>query len=620
MKMRFAGIVVLLVFIWGVIYLLLHNNNTRIKDQYFSDRVGDLDIAFTETVNSYNLVAQVIFEEIVNQPEVLELYSRAAGASEAEQASIRAELFALLEDEYARLQNLNLRQLHFHLPDNTSFLRFHRPELFGDDLTDVRYSVRMTNETLQPVTGFEEGRIFNGFRYVFPLFHADTHIGSVEVSVSFNAIQQDMNQLFPGGVTFLMRADVVGATVFESEQDNYIVSDISEQYAYDRGVLETYNDEALPWSVVEAINANLPDSVITQMERGASFATLVSTDGGDYVVSFLSVNNIQGEHVAYIVSYRQDTFISGNRLNFLLLVSAITFSMIGLGLFWWTRERSKTIIVQQRDTLAQRTTDLTRANESLTVAKREAEAANQLKSQFLANMSHELRTPLNAIIGYTQIQLSGMVGQLPERAKAFQDRTLLNAKDLLRLINDLLDVSKIEAGRMELLPKPFNLRTLLRELDEQNRVLAEQKGITFTVSMDERLPQTIVGDQTRLKQIFTNLVSNAIKFTREGGVTLHAETAGSEVWRISVKDSGIGIPAHLHDVIFDEFRQVNDDQGSQHGGTGLGLAITRRLVVMMGGSINLKSEVGKGSEFIITLPLTIEAESIPAPTEEVVHV
>ena len=246
------------------------------------------------------------------------------------------------------------------------------------------------------------------------------------------------------------------------------------------------------------------------------------------------------------------------------------------------------------------------ANAEAQRARQEAERANELKSQFLTNMSHELRTPLNAIVGYTQLQVSGMAGEIPPRAREFQERTLVNARDLLRLINDLLDVSKIEAGRMELITKPFDVRAMLDEILEQSRVLAQEKGLDMKLELEERLTETVVGDRARLKQVIVNLVSNAVKFTPEGSVTLRAEPSTADSWRVIVSDTGIGIPTHMHDVIFEEFRQTDAGKDRQYGGTGLGLSIARRLVVMMGGSINVKSQVGEGSQFIVTLPIAIQ--------------
>jgi PAS domain S-box-containing protein len=250
---------------------------------------------------------------------------------------------------------------------------------------------------------------------------------------------------------------------------------------------------------------------------------------------------------------------------------------------------------------------LVKANRELAVARRQAEVASKLKSQFLATMSHELRTPLNAIIGYTQLQLAGMVGEMRPEQLAYQDRILVNAQHLLHLINQVLDLSKIEAGRLELAEKPFNLRACLGEVMTQNKVLADAKGLDFTLEVDERLPEVIVGDYGRIKQIVINLVSNAIKFTDRGSVTVKAELAEANTWRVSVADTGMGIPPHQQEVIFDEFHQA--ENGLERGGTGLGLAIVRKLVLTMRGNIRLSSEVGRGSTFVVTLPLVTEKQA-----------
>jgi two-component system sensor histidine kinase EvgS len=157
--------------------------------------------------------------------------------------------------------------------------------------------------------------------------------------------------------------------------------------------------------------------------------------------------------------------------------------------------------------------------------------------------------------------------------------------------------------------KPFDVRAMLTEVQLQNQVLAEEKKIDFILDIDDHLPPIIVSDESRLKQVLVNLLSNAIKFTDKGSVRLRAENSTKDTWRIIVSDTGIGIPPHMHDVVFDEFRQVENGAQSRYGGSGLGLAIARRFVVMMGGSINLKSQPGQGTDFIITLPIRIDTLS-----------
>jgi len=255
-------------------------------------------------------------------------------------------------------------------------------------------------------------------------------------------------------------------------------------------------------------------------------------------------------------------------------------------------------IAKQNDSLIQ-------TNQELILARRQAEEANVLKSQFLANMSHELRTPLNAIMGYSQVMLAGMTGELTKTQIDYQERILVNGRHLLKLINEVLDLSKIEAGRMELISKPFNIRECLNDILAQNKVLADQKALSLDLIVDHQIPTLIVGDQARLQQIVINLLSNAIKFTEQGSVKIAAKVSGPGQWMLSVSDTGIGIPSHLQETIFEEFRQVDDTSTRQYSGTGLGLAIARRLVMMMGGTIRVNSQPGQGSTFTILLPLVV---------------
>ncbi len=263
-------------------------------------------------------------------------------------------------------------------------------------------------------------------------------------------------------------------------------------------------------------------------------------------------------------------------------------------------------VQQRQDELRERTTRLAKTSHDLAVSNKKAEDATRLKSEFLATMSHELRTPLNAIIGYTQILLGGMAGPLNEKQHDFHDRLLLNGKNLLKLIDDILDISKIEAGRLDLIKQPITLQTWLDQIVAQTKGLADAKGLDFQVSLDDRLPDVVVGDSDRLKQIVLNLLSNAFKFTAEGYVRLEVRRQSSHTWALVVSDTGQGIPAHAQEYIFDEFRQVDGTTQRQHGGTGLGLAIVRNLSLMMAGNVRVQSELGKGSTFTVLLPLVTE--------------
>jgi signal transduction histidine kinase len=233
---------------------------------------------------------------------------------------------------------------------------------------------------------------------------------------------------------------------------------------------------------------------------------------------------------------------------------------------------------------------------------RQIEAANRHKSEFLANMSHELRTPLNAIIGFSEVLGERMFGELNEKQAEYTEDILSSGRHLLSLINDILDLSKVEAGKMEVELAKFDLPMAIENALTLIRERAVRHGITLSRTVDERLGD-FVADERKVKQVLLNLLSNAVKFTSEGGrIEVNARMSDGSV-EISVSDTGIGIAAEDQEAIFEEFRQVGTDYSHKREGTGLGLTLTKKFVEMHGGKIWVKSDLGKGSIFTFTLPI-----------------
>ncbi|NDJ54171.1 MAG: PAS domain-containing protein [Chloroflexi bacterium] len=254
-------------------------------------------------------------------------------------------------------------------------------------------------------------------------------------------------------------------------------------------------------------------------------------------------------------------------------------------------------------------TALKKANADLVVARQVAEDANRVKSEFLATMSHELRTPLNAIIGFTEIMLAGMGGaELSDKTRHMTERVHANSRDLLQMINDVLDLAKIEARRVEIVNKPFSPAELLHNIHSELAGIAQKQQLTFVLDLADDLPNELVGDQFQVRRVVTNLVSNALKFTEDGQVSL-TSSKDDLTWIITVRDTGIGIPPHALEYIFDPFRQVDGSSKRAFGGTGLGLAITKELVAAMGGSIEVTSTLQEGSTFVVKLPYKPVPES-----------
>ena len=229
------------------------------------------------------------------------------------------------------------------------------------------------------------------------------------------------------------------------------------------------------------------------------------------------------------------------------------------------------------------------------------EVASQHKSQFLANMSHELRTPLNAIIGYTEMLADGLYGEIGEKAQGILERVQSNGRHLLGLINDVLDLSKIEAGQLTLTTEQYSVADVVATVLSATESLARTKGLNLSSSVASGLPVGS-GDARRLTQVLLNLVGNAIKFTDSGSVEIRARQVIDD-FEFSVVDSGFGIAPEHQARIFDEFQQIDNTSTRKTGGTGLGLSISRRIVEMHGGRITVESEIGKGSTFKVTVPI-----------------
>jgi len=253
--------------------------------------------------------------------------------------------------------------------------------------------------------------------------------------------------------------------------------------------------------------------------------------------------------------------------------------------------------------------DITERKRAEEQRRRALQEVSRLKSEFLANMSHELRTPLNAIIGFAEILHDGRVGAVSADQEEFLDDILTSSRHLLQLINDVLDLSKVEAGKMEFHPEPLDPARVLGEIRNMLRSLAASKRIAVTVEADAAVGRVTV-DPAKLKQVLYNFLSNALKFTPEGGrVTMRVATERSDTFRVEVEDIGIGIRAEDTGRLFVEFQQLDATTAKKHAGTGLGLALTKRIVEAQGGQVGVRSRVGIGSVFHAVLPRTAETGS-----------
>jgi signal transduction histidine kinase len=246
--------------------------------------------------------------------------------------------------------------------------------------------------------------------------------------------------------------------------------------------------------------------------------------------------------------------------------------------------------------------DLQRSNKLLFEANRQLRAATEAKSIFLAHMSHELRTPLNAVIGFSDLLLGGVAGKINNKQRQCLEDILSSGKHLLSLINEILDLSKVEAGKIDIRPESLRLADVVDDAVTTVKPMIDESKHELAISIAEDLPP-VYGDRNRLKQILLNLLSNAIKFTPDGGKISLETSREDDFCKVSMVDNGIGIRKEDQTCIFEPFTQLDTQPGERKQGTGLGLALTKQLVELLGGKIWVESEYGKGSQFSFTIPL-----------------
>lgn len=604
---KYSYLYISILFIIGYIFVFRFLYLNRIKE-YLSERTRELELAYTSVQESYKIPAQVYFSTVINTPKVLSIMHDAWFADLENRNRLRDSLLGLLSASYEELKELNYRQLHFHFKNNVSFLRFHRPAKFGDNLTNIRSTIKYVNQHIQYAQGFEEGRIFNGFRYVFPLIFQEEHIGSVELSNEFSAIVENLEKNHAIIGDFMILKEEVENNVFESERLNYYTSPFSKKFLMESMAIEKMKHKDIDGiSYLEMIeNTKKIKQISKYIENFSSISFTLDKLNEPIIVTFLPLKNFDMENVAYFIIYQKDEKLTDLKKDlFIAGIISLIFSWLLLIFFAaivYSREKILAQNLKIND-LAEELKSKNRAlNESETVLidmNKQLKNINETKDKFFSIIAHDLKNPFHAIIGLSQILTKHLKDENNVRDFEISHAIYQSAVQTYGLLENLLQWAATQTGKIHYEIKEISLNMVISKIIDFTKLNAESKEIEIINEIKTLV--FVQADVNLLETVLRNLMTNAIKFTPEKG-RIKISMEQKELLEISVCDTGIGMKKEFAENIFINPGAQKNKGTKGETGSGLGLIICKEFIHLMGGKIWVKTAPGKGSTFTFSIP------------------
>lgn len=570
------------------IYILQYEKNVI---AYLDTKTSQHLLEFRAIYNKYKALSNLIFDTDINTDKTLNIFKDAYKSNAAQKNLIREELFNQLEQKYEKLKRYNLQQLHFHLPNNESFLRMHRPNRYGDNLTDIRSTVKYVNEYKKYIDGFEEGKVINGFRFVYPLFtKQNDHIGSVEISFSVLAMIESMNKSYDLNLSFLIRKDIVDKKLFKDELKNYIQSP-DKNFYYEKTIYDKYPP------VNRDFSSNNFTNVIIQKEPFTIF------NGKQNITeTLIPIQNPVSKEIVAVLSVSQyDKFISNDK-NELTSKIITTYLILALLFYLFYKQTlSKAELVQLNKDLDKRVSlEVKRGR------KQDLHIFNQSKmasiGRMITNISHQWRQPLSVITTCA----SGL--------KVQKEMNLLNNEDFESFTNSILEQSKYLSKTLDSFREyietndkqktPFSVQIKMDKVINFLAPLFEEHNIKITKRF-EKNPLLVLGIKAELFEIFNAILTNAKdafeKNSKEENkeIVITIKQKDEYTILITISDNAGGINQEFLDKIFDPYFTTKHESV----GTGISLYLTYKLVTEnFRGDIFVKNR-NNGAKFYIELPL-----------------
>ncbi|TNE71999.1 hypothetical protein EP331_08145 [bacterium] len=583
-----------------VIYKLFTERYT----QYLANINERTITGFDKVTQTYTIPARLLMETILSSDDITHLLFEANRTKDPIYfARLHDILYSKTSAFYEKLQKHQYRQLHFHLKDNRSFLRLHRVDKFGDDLSDFRPTVKAVNKTQKSVFGFEEGRIFNGFRYVYPLFYKNEHVGSVEISLSIQAIIDIMEIKSETKYDFVLLRDVVYNKLFQDELHNYRESILNPDYLSDT-FIENVDTVKVGESTIGEITSRISKNetlknVLSKHEGGAY---PVQVNSKTYVITLFPIINFEKNHVGYLIGFQEDDQLSVTFYTFLTIFIS-NLIIIGLGVFIAAMlVNSKNKSERITNLLLEQNHEIERLNEDLKRSNHKLKRANKAKDQFFSIISHDLRNPIAALVSLSQLLYEYVQKSFKDNdLTSFATHIKMGTQKSQELLENLLDWSRTQQETIRFNPdflKPFGL---IDEVFEELSVIAHNKEIELRNELSPEIQ--LFADLNMFRSMIRNLVSNSLKFSQKGDFITVYQDSDERFITIYVKDNGIGISDeklhHLNDV-----QPLDSTDGTMsEKGSGLGLYLVKEFIHFHKGEFLIESEITIGTRIALKFPI-----------------
>ncbi len=599
-------IVFFLIFL--VLETVLYYAAERVRDiavnNNYSSELNSVSQAYEASITTSRNISDVLFNVMINNEEILSRFAMAEKADEQERNNIRKSMQIKLQNLYEQEKRIGLKQLHFHLRDCSSFLRMHEPERHGDSLLGVRYGVEIANKTQKFTEGFEEGRVYNGFRFVYPLFYQMKHIGSVEMGISSDFIVRNMDTLDKGIHDFIIKRSVVDDVVFPSEQYHYSSSGISDSYLRENISYATLADtRGIFDNTEELFNAYrlLEISAKDKLTDSKPFGLHIHVNNKEISAVFLPIYNIQGQHVAFFIKvYNDEKYHTINKffqLLFVTLTLVMFFFLSFIYIVLSNNHKSRMLNAMLDEKLKEHEAQLEMKEQMLFQQSKLA----TLGEMFSA-LAHQWKQPLNILAMYVQNMLDDeMDEEETQRAEEIVDKCMTQINYMSETINDFMDFIRPAGNlstRMEMIKAVEDILKLL------NPSLQKKK---IDVSVDTKGNKAVYafGNSNEIKHILVNILNNAKDAIMEikekdrmfeGSIKIEIDTSGGFCC-VNISDNGGGISKEIMSKIFEPYITTKKDKD----GSGLGLYMCRTIIEKHNGTLNVIN-IENGARFEIKIP------------------